>query len=195
MNAQMSIPGVQPSPSAELSQWFTDPVLARRIVEWANIAPGDLVLEPSAGSGAFVQPLVDVGALVTAVEYDPSWAAHLKGQYPTETVWSGDFTAWIPPHRFDLAVMNPPYENEQDLGHVVSACGMSDRVVALLRTVFLHGVARHDQVWRAHHPRRIVHLSRRPRFSGAGSPRHDFSVMELTPRSHPCEMTEVGWWT
>lgn len=186
MSSQLLIPGCDPSPREDLSQHFTPHHLAVRIVEWAKITPGMHVLEPSAGSGAFVAPLIKAGARVQAVEIDPEWAARLRLRHPPPAslqVDEADFQAWEPPladgQLYDRALINPPYEDDQDLAHVLKAIELSYCVVALVRANFLYGVERYEKLWKRWALSRKVILTRRPRFSGAGSPRHDFCVVEL----------------
>lgn len=198
---QQVLPGVDPPPSAALSQWFTKPELARRIVEWSGAAGCAHVLEPSAGAGAFVEPLLDLGCRVQAVEIDPPWAdrLRLRNTTPKLQVACWDFLAWdpgfAPGQCFDLTVMNPIYEDGQDMFHVKHACNMSDRVVALVRAVFLNGVERYEGIWRTNTLERVIHFKDRPKFSGAGSPRHDFCVVDLrTGGGGPPYNVKVDWW-
>jgi len=195
VQTQLSIPGSPPAPKSELSQWFTSPELAARIVEWADPTPYSKVLEPSAGSGSFVRPLLERFTHVHAVELDPDWANILRELPGTVQVHQADFMAWHTDEHFDLAVTNPPYEDGQDCEHVFRALQCSDRVVALVRANFLHGVDRYNKIWKHHWLKRLVHLSSRPHFSGAGSPRHDFSVVEICKRFGSKEkLTHVEWW-
>lgn len=195
---QTTFANLPPQPSESLSQWFTPQNLADRIVLWANVRPGDKVLEPSAGSGAFVVPLLDAGASVTAVEIDPRWADALRDRCGGQdlTVVNQDFKSWGSRERFDLTIQNPPYEDDQDCAHVETALSMSDRVVALVRANFLHGVGRKRRIWDQVRLTRMIHLSSRPHFSGAGSPRHDFTVVEMVPKRLPAPGgTVVEWWS
>ena len=58
-------------PTKALGQNFlVDPNLARRIVDHADVGPGDRVLEVGAGLGALTVPLARTGAEVLAVEFD-----------------------------------------------------------------------------------------------------------------------------
>lgn len=198
MIGQLSFVGMPPKPKTELSQWFTHPKLARRIVRWAGARPGMRVLEPSAGSGAFVDPLLEQrGVTVDAVELDPEWAHYLEHEHRGRdlVVHSTSFTAWKPGCRFSMAVANPPYEDGQDLDHTVHALSMSDRVVALVRLVFLAGEERYERMWAHHTLRRLILFRDRPRFSGAGSPRHDFCVVEITHGTpEGGHQPAVEWW-
>ncbi len=198
---QQVLPGVDPPPSAALSQWFTKPELARRIVEWSGAEDGMHVLEPSAGAGAFVEPLLELGCCVQAVEIDPPWADRLRLRNPTPmlVVARWDFLAWdpgfAPGQRFDLTVMNPIYEDGQDTLHVKHACELSERVVALVRANFLNGVDRYDSLWKTNTLERVIHFKDRPKFSGAGSPRHDFCVVDIRMGSRgPPYSVDVDWW-
>lgn len=198
--SQLLFPGMPPKPRADLSQWFTDKRLADAIVTWALRLGHRRILEPSAGDGAFVEPLVRLAGAerVTAVEIDPPWAQRLR-QIPKLTVTAEDFLQYQPPHRFDLTVMNPPYEDDQDLTHVVHALSMADEVVALVRLNFLSGVARHKQIWSKHTLTGLRLFTNRPRFSGAGSPRHDFCVVKVCAvkiqTARHAGSVDVGWWT
>jgi tRNA G37 N-methylase Trm5 len=190
VNAQLTIPGCDPDPREDLSQHFTPRALAERMVAWAGVDHKMHVLEPSAGSGAFVDPLLRAGARVQAVEIDQPWADRLVLRYQARPdvgsrlqVARWDFMTWdpgfAPGKRFDKCVMNSPYEDDQDLLHVCKALDLCRTVVALVRTVFLHGVGRYEKIWSRRQLTRVAHLVRRPHFSGAGSPRHDFCVVEL----------------
>jgi len=194
MHAQLTFPDMPPKPKAELSQWFTDPALARRIVRWSDPSPVDRVLEPSAGSGSFVKPLLKAGAHVTAIEVDPDWVRELRKLKGRLKVEQADFAAWKPAGRFSLSVMNPPYENQQDERHVAEVCKVADRVVGLVRAVFMHGVERRRLIWSRYRLTRLVHFSARPHFSGAGSPRHDFTLFEIDTTRKPGGKVSVEWW-
>ncbi|MBN8609157.1 MAG: SAM-dependent methyltransferase [Deltaproteobacteria bacterium] len=56
--------------SKDLGFFPTPPPVAERLVDELRVEPGDLVLEPSAGDGALVRPLLAAGAVVVAVERD-----------------------------------------------------------------------------------------------------------------------------
>lgn len=197
MASQLTFQGMPPKPRADLSQWFTHPKLAERIVRWALEGKAKFprrILEPSAGSGSFVDPLVRLvgGNVVTAVELDPPWAEHLQELHPLANVVAEDFLQWDCQDHFELSVMNPPYEGGQDGTHVARTLALCDQVVALVRVVFLNGVDRHRDVWSKTHLQGIRWFTDRPCFSGAGSPRHDFVVVKLGV--DPVDSVDVGWW-
>ncbi len=101
---------------AKLGQHFLrEPRIARRILEAAEILPGQRVLEIGPGPGVLTEPLVEAvgpsGTLV-AVEYDPDLAAPLMGRWPNLDVRladavKADLAAWGP---YDRIVSNLPYQ-------------------------------------------------------------------------------------
>lgn len=118
----------------------TPPDFAREAVDLADVQPGMRVLEPSAGLGGMVEPLVAAGAVVTAVEASPARAAYLDAAWGSRgvTVVVGDFLD-VPPSAFDRVVMNPPFaigsKRHVDEAHVVHALrfvGPGGRLVAIM---------------------------------------------------------------
>jgi len=91
-----------------------------RLIYEANIEPGQLVLEPSAGKGDIAEAIREAGAHPHCVEHNFSLVQILcaKG---FEVEQAGDFMEHAPVERFDAVVMNPPFENGQDAEHVQHA--------------------------------------------------------------------------
>ena len=84
---------------------------AREIVRDAGIAPGDLVLDVGAGTGALTAPLLAVGARVVAVEFHPARARILRRRFADADVDvvqadAGDLRL---PRRPFRVVANPPF--------------------------------------------------------------------------------------
>lgn len=199
------LPDEQRAP--DLSQWYTPPWLAERIIAWADIPAGARVLEPAAGQGAFIRP--NRGEQTwTAYDVDPKnidALRHIKGIEEADGkdtlvhVAQADFLgADVRDH--DIAVLNPPYENNQDVDFVLKCLRHAPRVIALLRSAFLHGQNRYDEVWRAVQLSRLVILCGRPKFGGSGSPKSDFIVVELC-NPHMMSIgrgvsrkTTIEWW-
>lgn len=79
-----------------------------KMVEWANIKPGDKVLEPSAGHGAIAR-FFPAQSDVTMVEpsYDLSQRAALANG--TARIINGRFEDLSRANKFDAIVMNPPF--------------------------------------------------------------------------------------
>ncbi len=110
-------------------QFFETPwALVGRMVALARIEPHDLVLEPSAGRGRIVRGLLTKTTRVTAIDIDEQNIQALRSLAgrlaPAMEVVQADFIAWASvsrePH-FDAVVMNPPFTQGQDIGHVMVA--------------------------------------------------------------------------
>jgi hypothetical protein len=109
-----------------LTGYFPTPVgLAEQLIEHADVRPEDLVLEPSAGRGAIADLLA---AIVPAeqlylVERDPTHHQALeRAGYRAPQLICDDFlTTTALPAQFDRIVMNPPFEQKQDVTHVTRA--------------------------------------------------------------------------
>ncbi|ARV58058.1 hypothetical protein BZZ01_04895 [Nostocales cyanobacterium HT-58-2] len=109
--------------------------LADHVIETADIKPGMKVLEPSAGKGSLVDAVKrkhgeDVD--VTAVEVNSKLADILKakGYNPNQA----DFLD-LKDGDFDRIIMNPPFENGQDVEHVRHAYDLlapGGKVVAIM---------------------------------------------------------------
>lgn len=123
----VKIPGYFPTPDA----------LADRLVEQADIKPGMKVLEPSAGKGSLVDAVRrkyskdDVE--VTPIELDSRLNKILKakGYNPMQE----DFMSLKEKDKYDRIVMNPPFENGQDMDHVRHAYDMlkpGGKIVAIM---------------------------------------------------------------
>lgn len=179
------------------------------------------ILEPSAGEGALIEALVEAGvpiSSITAVELHTGRVRHLRRAWPGLRVIHRDFLSWIedlyedggptdPP--FDLAVMNPPYDDGQDSEHVEAASIAARDVVAIVRSAFRHGSTDRARLFAECSLIRERILKARPSFIDAeegkdGTPRHEFEVVHLRRRlgrepgfsreTHPVDFVETGWW-
>ena len=107
--------------------------VVERVVEKANVPKypcswrkedGPLrILEPSAGTGNLAKPLAETGNLVDCVEYQPELANELRRRDLYNAVHCFDFLAWQPDpdNLYDKVVMNPPFDRERDIDHVMHA--------------------------------------------------------------------------
>lgn len=134
-------------------QFFETPSeLAIRMVAMAQIATGDIVLEPSAGRGAILRHIPH-SANTVAVELNPKMVEHLKATCPPRpfevnepkgslALIEGDFLqlgklaqSKLFAMRFDAIVMNPPFSELQDVEHVMHAYDLlspGGRLVAVM---------------------------------------------------------------
>jgi predicted RNA methylase len=154
-----------------LSQWFTPPDTASRIVRWAYLPDaykidcvgGFTVLEPSAGQGALVKPWSDYKVTVTAVEIDPRNCEVLKTSFARE-LYCADFLTLSALGPFDLAVLNPPFENGAAEAHVLHALKFAPRVVAHVPLTTLEGKKRREGLWSEAYLKRLAICSSRPKY-------------------------------
>ena len=88
-----------------------DPSWARRVVADAGVAPGDLVVDIGAGTGAVTAPLVAAGARVIAVELHPRRLAVLRDRFAHDdvTVVRADAADLRLPRRPFQVVASPPF--------------------------------------------------------------------------------------
>jgi len=157
------------------SQWYLDHALADRIVAWALKPFADAhqlrVLEPSAGRGSLVRPIIAAGHSVTAIDIDKDNADFLASDWAADSVAvvRANFIAredWPP---FDLACMNPPFEHGQTEQHVLHALKFAPRVVAHVPLTTLEGQERRTGLWAKAYLKRLVIHSSRPKYSGSRS--------------------------
>lgn len=110
--------------------------LARRMISEAGLEPGQRILEPSAGTGAIVGEMPFASGVV-AVEINRTLCdSRLRGMLPDEwQVRCADFLACNGDlGKFDRIVMNPPFQNGDDIKHILHARGFlkeGGRLVAL----------------------------------------------------------------
>lgn len=179
------------------SQWYLDPNLAERIVEWAlrdYPNPRRLrVLEPSAGRGALAMALRAYVGEVVCCELDPQNAEYLT-RCGFE-VHEGDFLKWWPDQRFDLTVMNSPFENGQTEAHLLHALKQCDRAVAHGPLTTLAGQERRKGLWSlVSLPGLVIHASR-PKYSGSKQGgQTDMATFKVVPELQDGVRTYIEWW-
>jgi phospholipid N-methyltransferase len=111
--------------------------LAERMVDLADIKPGQNVLEPSAGTGAILDALPKT-CYVLAIEINTGLACHLTEKYtsPYFIIMRSDFLAFNAStgRGFDRILMNPPFDHGLDIRHIEHAMSMlapGGRLVAI----------------------------------------------------------------
>ncbi len=112
----------------ELQYFPTPEPVAERLVELADLQYDMKVLEPSAGQGALVAPLLREHAEVLAIEIDSGNAKKLATLFTSQgaffdSILQADFLHVQPESTglFDRVVMNPPFTRQQDIRHVTHA--------------------------------------------------------------------------
>jgi hypothetical protein len=150
--------------------YYTPPALADVLVGLLPLEPGDTVLEPSAGGGAFCRALEARGCLVHALDVDPRAPALNMPARPWR-VQVGDFLsakvgrpAWV--------VGNPPYRGAED--QIYRALEVADRGAAFLLRMALLAGQRRGPLWRSHPPAVVYVLPQRPSFTGGGTDQYDY---------------------
>lgn len=90
--------------------FLVDKGVVRKIIEAADIVPGEAVLEVGPGTGALTEALVAAGAKVTAVEADRDLIPALRETFgDTIELVEGDILAYdLPPTAYKL-IANIPY--------------------------------------------------------------------------------------
>lgn len=112
-----------------LSQFFTPPDLAQRMVDEAHLRPGgSCILEPSFGEGRILRALAQTGPLnrytITGYEIDAQRVADARKEFGTTANLSlkcCDFLQVNPARRFDHVLMNPPFDGGADIEHMIHA--------------------------------------------------------------------------
>lgn len=172
----------------DLSQWLTPRPVIHEVMNRFNADLSfdkvDSILDPATGDGRLCDVMpqhchivgVDLDASITEMSESKPW-----GELVTGVDFLSGYDA--PEGTFGLAVTNPPYEGGKDLEFVVKCMRLSTRVIAILRSSFLHNKGTRSRVLRA--PgwglKTVLALGR-VRFEGlAGSngPRHDFIAIDL----------------
>lgn len=156
------------------SQWYLDPALAARIVEWslrpynASMAASSFrALEPSAGRGALANALRERVRTVQCCDIDAQNVDYLIAIGFGS--WRRDFLELDPgePGPFDIVCMNPPFENGQTEAHVTHALKFAPRVVCHCPLTTLAGKERREGLWSSAYLKRLVIHSSRPKYSGS----------------------------
>jgi len=82
---------MRPSRGVRWGQNFLiDPNIQRKILALADIQPADRVLEIGPGRGMLTRGLMDRGAVLTAIEIDPTLGAQIQAEFPGATIVIGD---------------------------------------------------------------------------------------------------------
>lgn len=91
---------------------------------YIHIAQGATVLEPSAGDGALIKPIIDTASYIFAVEFDAERAdalARATERASNVDVMRGNFLTIKIDEKFDNVVANPPFFGTHYMAHVYKA--------------------------------------------------------------------------
>lgn len=114
--------GAAPRAVSAFQLFQTPATLAARMVALADPRPGLAWLEPSAGLGRILRPILETDpASMTACELDATLAGELFAAFPDMELWQGDFLTRDTSPRFARIVMNPPFHMRADVRHVLHA--------------------------------------------------------------------------
>jgi predicted RNA methylase len=205
MSAAQLLPGMEgEGRRRDLSQFYTPKWLADRVANWAcRHSVPKWVLEPAAGRGALVAAIKRTApsVCVSAWDIDPANCEALAKvtDRTRDLVWCGDFLLAQYDAPSDLALMNPPYEDNQDVAFIEHSLEHSARVVGIFQARIVHSAGR-SEFWRWTDIQRMAFLSERPHFGGPHSAKTDFVVHELVRRKLARKQGEatpaaVEWWS
>jgi len=102
----------------DLGFFPTPPAIVEQLLDLADVKPGMVVLEPSAGRGAIAGPIAARGAVVDCAELLPDNAAVIEAAGYAQTLAVGDFLSLAFGAEYDRVVMNPPFARQADIDHV-----------------------------------------------------------------------------
>lgn len=112
-------------PKDEYDFFPTPPDVAKMLVDAAEVSPGMVVLEPSAGNGAIVKQIfATADVAVVCFEISQANCVELNKLGDTQTklsVVQVDFLSATPREVYDRVIMNPPFSRQQDIHHVSHA--------------------------------------------------------------------------
>lgn len=101
--------------------YFPTPAqVVERLIELADVSHGDRVLEPSAGRGAIAAALKNT-ANVDTIELQEKNVEALRAIDGLASVRQADFLNVEPEAVYDRVVMNPPFNRQADIRHVMHA--------------------------------------------------------------------------
>lgn len=186
----------RPKRDGELDQYFTRDDVARACVKMLPIQPGELVLEPHAGGGAFTRALraEHPEAIVFANDKDfgqvGSWGV------PPGHITRCDFLEMQSDpdsYVYHWIVGNPPYNGAQ--AHVEKALELAPNVAFLLRVGFL-GTAKRKAFHLAHPVSKVYLLGERPSFTGGGTDGSEYALCVWDAFHDPSKPAtfDTIWW-
>lgn len=142
------IPGFFPTP----------PLLVEEMIRLADLAPGMTVLEPSAGKGDIADAVAQIVGQSNLVCIETNLSLFDILIAKGHNAWRRDFLADdterpsasdVYPDPFDRILMNPPFENGQDIAHVQRAYELLKPGGILVAIVCANVATREDKKYKA----------------------------------------------
>ncbi len=172
--------------------------LAHRMVEYADIQPGDTVLEVGPGLGILTEKLRRRTDRVVAVEKDPRLCAFITRKFPDLLLLEGDvLRVSLPP--FDKVVSNLPYEISSPFTFMLLGMPFERAVLTYQREFAKRMVARSGTKAysrlsvNVHYRCNSRALEEVPRSAFWPVPEVDSTVVQLDPRSPPFHVDREGF--
>jgi hypothetical protein len=143
-----------------LDRYYTPDNVAECLVSLLGLLPGQHVVEPSIGGGAFARACLRRDCKVTGIDVDPE----AEGLALVDGLCGDVLDTSI---EADWYIGNPPYKHAEAhlrhaLAHAREGCAF------LLRLAFLESARRYP-FWFEHSPASVYVMSRRPSFTGTGT--------------------------
>lgn len=195
--AQASLFG-EPPLRAEASQWHTPAWLAKRLAAW--VLPKARVIEPSAGAGNLIAPLIERGhdpKLITAIELDQAWADHCRIRFGHKVhVLNEDFLQYSPaPNVFNVALGNFPFEDGLHARFIAHALELAPIVIGIFPVSVEFGGQRDRELWSQ--KARVVCRARMPervKYGGDQSASFDSIALKIVRREEgPRRADEIAY--
>lgn len=143
-----------------LDRYYTDAGLADALVGLLDVLPGQSVVEPSVGRGAFIRAARSRACEVVGIDIDPD-AEGLTLCAPADRLVGDLLNSAI---GADWYLGNPPYKHaEAHIRHSIKHARVG--CAFLLRLAFLESLRRWP-FWQENPPARVWVLSKRPSFTG-----------------------------
>ena len=136
--------------STNLAFYATPLSVAHTAIRLSDIESGHRVLEPSAGEGGLVRPLVAAGAVVDAIEVHPDRCCILRSIGSDVNVLEANFLRVTPTPTYSHVVMNPPFSGTHWMEHILHAFEFLEpggRLTAILPVTAELGTSRKHQTF------------------------------------------------
>ena len=139
---------------AKIPGYFPTPAdVVARMIEAAEIPDGEpvAILEPEAGSGAILDAIREAFPLVRLSAYERQASLREVLDLKGYALDGSDFLDAAPAPTFDFVLMNPPFENGQDIDHVRHAFAFlrpGGRLVAIMSPGPFFRQGRHELEFR-----------------------------------------------